>query len=290
MSALFGLLNVNKPAGVSSRKVVDRVVAAVQPAKAGHAGTLDPMAAGVLVVCVGRATRLIQYVQRQQKTYAATFLLGCRSDTDDITSEVTEVSINQPPSQEQVEAALSEFAGQIEQVPPRFSAVHVNGRRAYQLARKGKDVELTPRSVEVHRIELTRYAFPEIDLIIECGSGTYIRAIGRDLGNALGCGAVMSGLERTAIGPFQIADAVDLEAITPDTVSDHLLPTVKAVADLPQVDCTAEEVAALHHGRRIPARESFSNGEEIALLTPDGDLAAIAETIDNEFAPRQVFC
>lgn len=290
----FGLLNLNKPAGWTSRQAVDRVARLVKPAKAGHAGTLDPMATGVLVVCVGKATRLIEFVQQQPKTYRAAFLLGKRSDTDDVTGNVTDVACDDAPDQSKVESALAGFVGRIEQVPPQFSAVHVDGRRAYKLARRGEEVELAARTVEVHRIELIRYEFPQVELEIVCGSGTYIRSIGRDLGNVLGCGAVMSELQRTAVGPFAIEDSVDPERITAESLHSHLLPALTAVSHLPRYDCTEADVAELRHGRRIPARGSqpVKDGELTALVGPDGQLAALSVPLEDRptFQPKQVFC
>jgi len=291
---LFGLLNVNKPADVTSRHVVDRVVRAVKPAKAGHAGTLDPMATGVLVVCIGRATRLIPYVQQQPKTYVVEFQLGRQSNTDDITGDVTNVGVPSPPDRQQVEQALASFVGTIEQVPPQFSAVHVGGRRAYKLARKGEAVQLPPRTVEVYRIELTHYDFPNIKAEIECGSGTYVRSIVRDVGRKLDTAAVMSRLTRTAIGPFQLADSVNLDCLSADSVADQLLHAAPAVSELPQYTCTRDDLNDLQHGRRIRCAGSEATvlqQPQVAVLSPDGRLVAIAEPVSGTplLAPRQVF-
>ena len=292
---LFGLLNVDKPQGLTSRQVVNRVVRAVRPAKAGHAGTLDPMASGVLVVGIGRATRLIPHVQRQPKTYSATFLFGRRSDTDDVTGDVTAVPVNRPPTRNDVETALAAFVGCVDQIPPQFSAVHVDGKRAYKLAREGRQVELRARRVEIHGIELMRYEFPEVDVEIRCGSGTYVRSIGRDLGNMLGCGAVMSRLTRTAVGPFHLKNAIDASEIRMDVVAGQMLPAVMAVADLPQYVCSNEDLKHIQQGRRIPtsgANGSFGGADSIAVLATDGNLVALAEPIEHGrfLAPKQVFC
>lgn len=289
----FGLLNINKPQWLTSRKVVDRVVKLVRPAKAGHAGTLDPLATGVLVVCVGSATRLISHVQHGRKSYRATFLFGRRSDTDDVTGNVIETAGVIPVARGELEALLPRFIGRIEQVPPQFSAVHVDGKRAYKLARAGEAVEIKPRTVEVESITIRRFEFPEVELDIDCGSGTYIRSIGRDLGDALGCGAVMSALVRTAVGPFQLAAAIDLDDLSSDTLSDALLPAVTAVTGLPQVHCTPEDEQHLRHGRRIRAAEdcTLSDGETIAVITSAGQLACIAryEPDNGAIAPKHVF-
>lgn len=288
----FGLLNLDKPAGITSRRVVDRVAAAVKPAKAGHAGTLDPLATGVLIVCVGRATRLIEYVQQLPKSYSARFLLGKSSDTDDVTGDLADVPVDVPPARDVVETALRSFVGRIDQVPPAFSAVHVEGKRAYKLARKGDQVELPPREVDVYRLQLLRYEYPDLDVEIDCGSGTYVRALGRDLGEVLGCGAVMSRLTRTAIGPFTLDAAVQLDDVSPASVAALLRPAADAVAHLRQHRCSEDDLQSLRHGRRIAAGRYFPRGEPVAILSPSGELAAIAEPADDgaTLAPRQVFC
>ena len=180
-----GVLNVDKPVGVTSRDVVNQVVRLVRPAKVGHAGTLDPLATGVLVVCVGHATRLINLVQEGRKRYRGRFRLGQTSDTDDVTGNVQPAGDWSGITKTQLEAELVEFIGQIQQVPPQFSAVHVQGQRAYDLARRGVAVELTARPVEVFSLQLTAFEPPDFELDVVCGSGTYIRSIGRDLGTRL---------------------------------------------------------------------------------------------------------
>lgn len=289
---LCGILVINKPKGMTSRRAVDVVARLVKPAKAGHAGTLDPMATGVLVICIGKATRLIGYVQEQAKTYNAGFRLGETSDTDDATGNISEHGVETIPELAAIESGLNKFFGRIQQVPPKFSAVHVDGQRAYKLARKGEKVALKSREVEVHRIGLQRYEFPELDVRIECGSGTYIRSIGRDLGEQLGCGALMSQLCRTAIGPFRMEDAVSPDDLSSDNLADLLLPPLQAVAHRPLVTCTETDLNDLSHGRRFPLRaQPPTVGEPVIVVTPSGELAAIAEIVDDglRLAPRQVF-
>lgn len=284
-----GILNINKPAEMTSRRVVDAVQRLVRPAKAGHGGTLDPLATGVLVVCIGSATRLITHVQQGRKVYRAEFLLGRRSNTDDVTGEI-ELSENpQQPTGEAITTALREYVGEIQQVPPRFSAVHVNGKRAYKLARQGEDVELQPRLVQVYRIDLLSYEFPKLELEIECGSGTYIRSIGRDLGNDLGCGAVMSALVRTRVGPYTLDNATEIANLDSDSLEAALKPPITAVSHLPQYPCKPEELSAISHGRAITPSEFPDSGEQIALICPSGELAAIAIAKGQTLAPKQVF-
>ncbi len=289
----LGLLNINKPAGITSRAVVDQIVRLVRPARAGHAGTLDPMATGVLIVCVGAATRLIPIVQQLQKGYRAQFKLGWRSDTDDVTGEMSEVPTTGEVTASQIEAALPRFVGQIEQVPPQYSAVHVAGQRAYKRARRGERVEIKARTVEVYGIDLVSFSYPEVELAIECGSGTYVRSIGRDLGEMLGCGAVMSRLERTHIGPFDLAEAVDLQQLTADSLNDCLLPVSAATAHLPRYRCTSDELTDIVHGRRFDCRQpsGFDDGALVAVATAEDELACLANfrAQDGTLAPKQVF-
>ena len=248
---MIGLLNIHKPYDVTSRDVVNRVQGLVRPDKAGHAGTLDPLATGVLVVCIGAATRLIECVQELPKSYIATFLLGRQSETEDVEAPAVEL-VNPPvPSRDDVAATLPQFCGEILQRPPAYSALKVQGRRAYALARRGQTVELKPRPITVHRLEIVRYAYPELTLAVECGSGTYVRSLGRDIAAALGTAAVMSALERTAIGKFTIAQACPLEQLTAQTLESFLLPPIRAVDHLPSVVMNAAQVEEMAHGRTV---------------------------------------
>src|SRR4051794_20169774 len=291
--ALSGILNVCKPAGMTSRDVVDRVKWMTRPEKVGHAGTLDPLATGVLVICVGQATRLIQYVQRLRKSYAATFLLGCHSDTDDLEGEVIPVANAAIPSREQLDEVLAQFLGEIQQRPPDHSAIKIGGRRAYKLARRGEMLELAPRTVTIHSMNVRRYEYPELEVDIECGSGTYIRALGRDIGEALETGALMSQLQRTAIGWFHAEDACRLEDLAPETLQQLLQPPIQAVRDLARVTLTDAEHEEIRHGRPIghslgPTTDP-AKGEAhgIAAVDSTGCLAAILyEKHPGELWPR----
>ena len=267
-----GLLNLNKPSGITSRQAVDVVQRLARPAKAGHAGTLDPLAAGVLVVCVGPATRLIEYVQRMPKGYCAAFLLGRHSPTEDIEGEVTELPNPPVPTLDQLVAASRRFVGRIEQRPPAFSALKVEGRRAYQLARRGDKLDLPARPIEIHRIEVARYEYPELVLEVECGSGTYIRSLGRDLAESLGTAAVMSALVRTFIGGFRLDETVDPRQLTRENWEACLSPPLRAVEHLPRVQLSAEDVVRVRNGLMIEGR-----GESVPLAAPP-------ETAPIEFA------
>ncbi len=286
---LSGLLNIFKPAGWTSRDVVNRIERLVKPAKAGHAGTLDPLAEGVLVVAVGASTRLIGGVQERTKEYRSAFQLGYRSDTDDNTGVITPVEFGVPPAQSDIEALLPRFRGEFSQVPPQFSAVHVAGRRAYDLARQGQAVDIAPRMVRVRRLEILDYAWPRLELLIECGSGTYVRSIGRDLGELLGCGALMTSLLRTRIGSFLVGAAVAVDDLQKETIAAHLLPPLRAVEHWPQHFCSDVELWEIAHGRMIVLNDLADCGR-VALLSPDGNLAALGESRTlGRVAPTQVF-
>lgn len=270
-----GLLNLDKPPGLTSRDAVNRVQRLVRPAKVGHAGTLDPLATGVLVICVGAATRLIEYVQRLRKEYVGTFLLGRTSPTEDVDGPVTELANPPVPPRHQIAAAARALTGEIVQRPPAFSALKVGGRRAYDLARQGEHVELEPRPVTVYTLEIESYEYPQLVLRIACGGGTYVRSLGRDLAESLGTGAVMSALVRTAIGPFRVEEAIPPDALTPENWTDYLLPCVRAVESLPKVPLSAEEVARARQGQPIRRKAPSGNAAEMAAVDEAGRLVAI---------------
>ncbi len=275
---MWGLLNVHKPYDVTSRDVVNHIQRLVRPDKAGHAGTLDPLATGVLVVCVGAATRLIEFVQEQPKTYVATFLLGRSSETEDIESPVQELPAPPIPTHGDVARALPQFRGQILQRPPAYSALKVRGQRAYALARRGQAVELQPRPVVIQQLDVVRYAYPELTLEVRCGSGTYIRALGRDIATALGSAAVMSALERTAIGGFAVEDACTLEQLTAETLATHLLPALRAVDHLPRLTLSAAQIEEMAHGRVLPGAVP-GDAAYVAAVDHAGTLLGVLRTM-----------
>jgi tRNA pseudouridine55 synthase len=270
-----GIFNLNKPAGMTSRQVVNRIQRLVRPAKVGHAGTLDPLATGVLVVCVGAATRLIEYVQQMPKGYTGTFLLGRQSPTEDIEGEITELVEPPVPTRQQIGAAAEALVGRIEQRPPAYSALKVAGRRAYKLARRGEPVELKPRPVTVHQITIQSYEYPELVLNIGCGSGTYIRSLGRDLAKSLGTAAVLSALVRTSIGSFRIDEAVDHIQVTKANWTDHLQPALRAVEAMPRIELSHDEVTQIGHGHEISKRSVASDADQFAAVNAAGQLVAI---------------
>ena len=218
-----GIINLDKPAGLSSARAVGRVKRLIpRGIKIGHAGTLDPFATGVLLLLIGKATRLCERLMDSPKQYEAVVRLGATTPTDDPESQVTETSGAVAPARDAVFAALQGFVGQISQLPPTFSALKVGGRRAYELARKGKPVELQPRIVRVDSIELLDYAWPLLRIRIDCGRGTYIRAIARDLGAGLGVCGHLTELRRTRVGEFWANESTTLESLTRQGVGAHL--------------------------------------------------------------------
>ncbi len=269
-----GLINVDKPAGITSRDAVDLVQRLARPAKVGHAGTLDPLATGVLVVCVGSATRLTEYVQRMPKRYVGTFLLGRSSPTEDTDGTVTLLPDPPVPAPAEIEAAAEKLVGRLLQRPPAFSALKVAGRRSYDLARRGDAVELKPRQIEVYTLKVARYEYPELVLEIECSGGTYVRSLGRDLAESLGTAAVMSALVRTTIGPWSVETAADPRTLTAENWQARLDPLRKAVSTLPVRELTSAEDARVRRGLYIPVTAAVE-GQEIAAVDSNGQLVAI---------------
>ncbi len=285
---MFGILNICKPQGITSRQVVDRIYRIVNPLRAGHAGTLDPLATGVLLVPVGRATRLIEFLHQQSKAYRGTFLLGQESDTEDIEGEVRSLADAPVPTRASLAEAAARLTGRIQQRPPAFSAIKVEGRRAYQLARTGKAVELPARTVEIHRCEVVRYEYPEMVLEVECGSGTYIRSLGRDLAAAVGTVAVMSALTRVRVGQCTLENSSTLREITAETLPSKLLPPRLAISHLPQLVLTGELLTALANGQKLTWEQDLPPGP-VAVLNSDGLLRSIVEKINGQICPKRNF-
>lgn len=296
---LFGVLNIRKPPGVTSRDVVNRIQKLIRPVKCGHAGTLDPMATGVLLVCLGPATRLANLLQEGAKTYSAEFTLGQVSDTDDSTGKIESWPVTEPhPSHDQIEQTLQAMTGIVSQVPPAYSAVHVDGQRAYALAREGRSVTLQAKEIEIHSIRVLNFEWPRLELEIVCGSGTYIRSIARDLGERLGCGGLMSRLERTRVGSFSVTDGVTMDELSLETISQCLCPAVRIIEHLPKFDCRPEDVRSLLCGRalrcqpdQLSCNRPLPAAQTVALTRNHfTELLALAEvTADGRLQPRTVF-
>lgn len=292
---MIGILNCDKPVGVTSRDLVNIVQRRLRPAKVGHAGTLDPLATGVLVIGVGSASRLVPYIQLYPKTYEATFALGRSSASGDLEFEVTEHPELSVPTFEQLSEASQRLTGRIWQTPPLYSAVKIGGRRAYDAARKNQTLELRSREVEVQQFEIIDYQYPLVDARIVCGSGTYIRTLGTDLASLCGSRAVMTELRRTAIGPFRVEDALSVAQLRSDDLRPLLRPPSEAVSMLTELRMDADEVTDVSHGRSIrPHWTPTSSGKagiagEIAAVDREGHLRALLIRRDDGWGPKRVF-
>jgi len=289
---MFGLLNINKPVGPTSHDIVARVRKLVgRKVKVGHAGTLDPFANGVLVVCLGPATRLADYVQRQTKGYRAGITLGAVSNTHDIQGEITERPDAAPVDIDNVRSVLETFAGQIDQVPPAHSAVHVDGRRAYDLARAGHELDLPSRQVNVYHISLATYEYPNLTIEVSCGSGTYIRSLARDIGEKLGVGAYCSNLARTGVGKFDIATAIGPDNLDP---AADLIDPIEALDALTRIAVDATDRNRLAMGKTVTLSAAVDDPTpEIAVTDISGRLIALAKLTDTPdgqlLQPSKVF-
>jgi tRNA pseudouridine55 synthase len=251
-----GFLNLNKPSGFTSHDCVAKVRRILKMKRVGHAGTLDPAATGVLPIALGKATRLLQYL-RDDKAYRATLRLGLCTTTDDLEGEILAEHPAPGLDQATVEGALGQFLGTIQQVPPNYSAIQVQGQRLYDLARSGQAIAVPARTVEVFRIEVLAWRggdFPEVDLAIACGPGTYIRAIARDLGHALGVGGTLASLLRTASSGFSLADSLTWEDVATQVEQQcfHPLPPQLALTHWPALDLPPDLARRWCQGQKIP--------------------------------------
>jgi tRNA pseudouridine55 synthase len=298
-----GILLIDKPEGPTSHDVVAEVRRAIGTRRVGHTGTLDPFASGLLILCVGKATRLAEYFHILPKTYEATLMLGRETDTDDRTGQTTAESDGwRGLDRESVAAAAAARSGQQAQVPPDYSARKVDGRRAHRRARAGEQVELAPTQVTVHSIEVTGWSPPSVSLDVTVSTGTYIRALARDLGRDLGCGAHLDSLRRTVIGPFGVDGALPAARLR-DTdssidLSARLMTPAEALGWLPRRDLTEAETTEIAHGRAVAEAEivdphiaSLANPAVDDLpvaLVRDADLVAVARRDDGMLRPVKV--
>jgi tRNA pseudouridine55 synthase len=281
VQAPSGLLLVDKPAGITSHDVVAIVRRATKQRRVGHTGTLDPFATGLLVVLVGRGTRLIPYVEGEPKVYDATIRFGIETDTDDRTGAVVRESAS--PSDDEIAAVLPRLTGEIEQVPPAYSAKQVEGRRAYDAARKGTPLELAPTRVVVHAWSILGRQGDELRARITCGSGTYIRALARDLGRLTNSAAHLAELRRVRSGAFDIAGAASVADLKAGEFG--LAPLRAAIPSIPTRALDPLELGRVSHGNAIDALEDASR---VALLDEGGELVAIADREGSQLRPRLV--
>jgi tRNA pseudouridine55 synthase len=279
-----GILLVDKPGGITSHDVVSRARRALGTRKVGHAGTLDPMATGLLILGVDSATRLLTYLVGLGKQYTATIRLGQSSTTDDADGELSGPVDATGTSRAQLDAAIAALTGEIAQVPSSFSAIKVDGRRSYERARSGEEVTLAPRTVTVSRFEVLGERrdglFLDLDVVVECSSGTYIRALARDLGAALAgkdgaLGGHLTELRRTAVGPFEVADAVDADAIAAESV---LAPAAVAERLFPSIRLSGEQLIALTQGKKLSVE--VPDADVVAALAPSGALVGLVSVRD----------
>lgn len=290
---ISGWLVVDKPAGLTSTAVVNKVRWAMDAKKAGHAGTLDPEATGVLAVALGEATKTVPYITDALKAYTFTVRLGQATNTDDAEGEVIAES-DARPTDEQIKEALQPFLGEIMQVPPKFSAVKIDGQRAYKLARDGEEVELSARPLWVEELILLDRPDPDhVVLEMTCGKGGYVRSIARDLGAALGCHGHVKVLRRIWSGPFEAEDGISLERIdelakTPD-LDQFLRPLEEGLADLPELKCTPQGAVRLRNGNPGMVMASDVEYGEEAWASLDGQAVAVGTYKSGELHPSRVF-
>ena len=296
-NAISGALVVDKPVGMTSHDVVQAIRNGTGLRRAGHTGTLDPRASGVLVILVGPAVRLSEYVSASDKRYQAIIRLGGSTDTFDAEGLVTLTKDPVSVTEAQFEEALKTFVGEIEQTPPPYSAVKVQGRKAYEMAREGEQVELAPRKITVHHLEVLEWTPPEVVIDVHCSSGTYVRSLANDLGVMLGCGAYLIGLRRTKSGRCSLRDSVPLrklqEAFTAGNWYQYLIPAAEALGDWPAIELSPDEVEGVRHGHRVKVvgdptetkvRGVSTQGELVALME-----ITLSEDGTRERQPKKVF-
>jgi tRNA pseudouridine55 synthase len=291
-NVVSGVFVIDKPVGLTSHDVVQIVRRGTGIRRAGHTGTLDPRASGVLVVLLGPAVRLSEFVSASDKSYQATIRLGSRTETYDAETEPTEeMPVNV--TEDEFIDLIKGYEGEIEQVPPPYSAVKVDGKKAYEMARKGEEVELEPRMINVYHLDLLEWAPPEVVIDVKCSSGTYVRSLANDIGEALGIGAHLVGLRRTSSGQFTLRDSISLrrlrEAFETGTWAQHLIPASEALSDWYTIELNADLLEKVRNGHRIPAKEGETGWARA--VSEQGDLVALMEVVEDaqEWQPRKVF-
>ncbi|MEA2907732.1 MAG: tRNA pseudouridine55 synthase [Alphaproteobacteria bacterium] len=294
---VHGWLVLDKPVGMTSTHAVSVAKRAFQAKRAGHAGTLDPLASGLLPIALGEATKTVPFVMDGRKRYRFTVRWGEERDTDDAEGRVTDTTPARP-TEADIRALLPTFTGTIAQVPPRYSAIKVEGERAYDLARDGEVVELAPRPVEIHRLEIVETPDPDHTVLAaECGKGTYVRALARDMGRMLGCLGHVVALRRTSVGPFEEADAVGIDRLQPPAdgsaapgLASILLPVAAGLQALPELSVSQADAARLARGQAVllRGRDAPIMQGWVAVST-QGSLIALAEVEQGELRPRRVF-
>jgi tRNA pseudouridine55 synthase len=291
-----GVLNLNKPTGMTSHDVVQRARALLKVKRIGHTGTLDPLATGVLVLCVGKATRIAQYLEAGEKEYRAVMRLGMTTDTLDAEGSVLETRSYTPPDQQTIIEVFQNFIGTIMQRPPVYSAVKIRGVPSYRLAREGRAKPLEPRPVKISSIELLAYDDPFVSIAVTCSKGVYIRSLCAEIGNTLGMGAHLTGLERTRSGRFRLEQAITLQELADfvgaGKTEQAITPIDAALGDFPSVPVSETEAIRVLHGNQISCPRSFADhgGDLIRIHSPSGTLLALARIVSGVIKPDLVFC
>lgn len=283
-----GILSLDKPAGPTSHDVVKKVRRFTGIRRVGHSGTLDPLATGLLILCIGRATRLAEYIAQQSKTYAATVRLGQETDTYDAEGEI----VARHPvmvSDRELSAALDRFRGEIDQIPPMFSAIKRDGKPLYRHAREGQVLERPPRTVYVYELEVLEWKPPHLQIRLVCSSGTYIRSFAHDLGQVLGCGGHISALRRTAVGRFTVAGAAPYEQLTGETWHEYIQPSDMAVGHLPQLVLSVDEAVQLYHGQTVPCQTGQPDAPVVRAYDPDSHFVGVIVREQELWRARKIF-
>jgi tRNA pseudouridine55 synthase len=277
---MTGFVIIDKPQGMTSHDVVHKARKILGIKRIGHAGTLDPMATGVLVLAIGYATRVLQYLETEPKVYRAQITLGIETNTQDSEGDIVRVASCESITLNDIRAAVSELVGEIEQVPPMFSAVKKQGKPLYAYARKGVEVEREARKVEVHSFAVESYLNPVIEASIVCSGGTYVRTLAHDLGQNLGCGAHLSSLRRTAVGKFGIDDAISLDRLD----VSHVIKVEAALEPLPAIRLTADQSQRIRNGQAIRLLQLASEARAV-FLDNECEFLAIADNRANTWHP-----
>jgi tRNA pseudouridine55 synthase len=284
---LEGILNLDKPAGITSHDAVNQIRRLAGQRRVGHAGTLDPLATGVLLLGLGRATRLLEYLAGQPKRYEGTIRLGQVTTTYDAEGEIV-AELPVTVSEDGVRATLDQFRGPIVQIPPAFSAIKRAGQPLYKLARRGLEFEPPPRQVTIYELELLSYDPPFLFIGLECSAGTYVRSLANDLGQSLGCGGHLTALRRTAFGAFVVSAAASLDSLTAEKVHDLLLPPDAAVAHLPRLDLGGAAAESLRHGRPVPCQSDHPAAALVRVYDPAGLFLGVAARGDNGWQAQKI--
>lgn len=290
-----GILLLDKPAGMSSNAALQTVKRLFKASKAGHTGNLDPLATGLLPVCLGEATKISSFLLDSDKRYLGTCKLGVRTTTADAEGEVLETRPVPNFTVQQINQVLQQFIGEIEQVPPMYSAIKINGTPLYKLARQGKEIERKPRRIWIYQIELVRLEGDELDIAVHCSKGTYVRTLAEGIGAALGCGAHLSALRRTASGPFDLQQAVTLPELEHlaeegyDALDSLLLPPEEALPDWPLVSLTENSAYYVQQGQAVQVPRAPTSGW-VRLQREDGEFLGIGHILeDGRVAPKRLF-